>query len=77
MQVTPSASVDAGYGPVLGVDPRMLLEVLGSSPSMSKRDVTGPSSAVEVVSGMGSSLEFSSELVLKVMTGLDSSSGTA
>jgi hypothetical protein len=72
----PSARVDVGYGPVLGVDPRMSLEVLGSSPSMFELDVTGPSSTVEVVSGMGSSSEFSSELVLEVLSKLDSSSGT-
>ncbi len=36
----------------------------------------GTSSAVEVVLGMGSSSEFSSELVLEVLSKLDSSSGT-
>jgi hypothetical protein len=45
----PSASVDAKYGLVLGVDPHMLPEVLGSSPSMFERDVIGPSSAAEVL----------------------------
>jgi hypothetical protein len=72
----PSASVDASYGLVLGVDPRMSLEVLGSSLSRSERDVTGRSSVVEVVSGMGSTTELSFELVLEVVTGLDSSPGT-
>lgn len=57
---SPFAIVDAGHGPVLGGHPRM---VLGSSPSMFERDVTGPSLAAKVVSGMGSSLEFSSDLV--------------
>jgi hypothetical protein len=47
--VTPSASVDAGYGPILDVDPHMLSEVLGSSPSMFERDIIGHSSAAEVV----------------------------
>lgn len=56
--------VDAGYGPVLGVDPRMSSEVLGSSPLMFERDVTRPSLVNDVVFGMGSSLEFYSELVL-------------
>jgi hypothetical protein len=58
-----------GYGPVLGVDQRMSPGVLGSSLSMFERNVTGPSSAAEVASGMGSSSEFSFDLV-------DSSSGT-
>jgi hypothetical protein len=63
MGSSPSASVDARYGPILGVDLRMSPEVLGSSPSMSERNVTRPSSAAEVVSGMGSSLKFSSDLM--------------
>jgi len=45
----PSASVDAKYGPVLGVDPHMSPEVLGSTPSMFEHDVIGPFSAAEVL----------------------------
>jgi len=72
----PSARVDAGYGLVLGVDLRMSPEVLGSSSSKHECDVIGPSSAAKVVSGMGSSSEFSPEFVLEVLSCLYSSQGT-
>lgn len=72
----PSVSVDAGYGLVLGVDPWVSPKVLGSSPSVFDHGVNGPSSATEVASGKGPSSEFSFELALEVLTGMDSSPRT-